>query len=61
MRRSAARHPWHQEYAAIGWIPTRSSFVFIHIRARSTAFRAAEHDWPFPADFPKAIPPVEFR
>ncbi len=61
MRRSAARHPWHQEYAVIGWIPTRVSFVFFQIRARSTAFHAAEHDWLFAADLPQTRSPVDFR
>lgn len=61
MRRSAAHHPWHHEYAEIGWIPTRVSFVFIEIRARSTAFHGTEHDWPFAADFPETSSPVDFR
>ncbi len=54
MCRSSTYESWHQEYAFKGWIPTRISVAVIQIRARSTAFHAAEHDWPFADEFPMA-------
>ena len=61
MCRIAACKSGHQEYAFIGWIPSKISVADIQILAPRTAVYAAEHERPYAGDFPGHGPPLDFR